>query len=333
MDPLDALVRAAAEEEEPSSCPPTIVIEDDSDWSSSEDDEPVIWEQQRPPAPLPAPSIMELLTQEALDGEDQAACMAAVDESKVEARYRKWAYTLNNPTDEEVQLLLEAKTKAYAMQHELAPRTGTRHLQGCIWFENARTFQQVKKLLPRAHWSSVVHWQKCVDYCTKEATRDPEGSRWTKGVLVSMMSPMIGLRRYAWQDELLGILRRAPHPRKIYWYTDAAGNAGKTTLSKHLVITQDAFYFGGASKDVLYACTQLKQPPQICILDLPRSRGNTVDYDAIESLKNGIFFAGKYESRSYLMPTPHVVVFANENPDLSKLSADRWEVHTAEAQY
>ena len=36
------------------------------------------------------------------------------------------------------------------------------------------------------------------------------------------------------------------------------------------------------------------------------------------------FFSGKYEGGMVCGPNPHVLIFANDEPDTHKMSADRW---------
>ena len=49
---------------------------------------------------------------------------------------------------------------------------------------------------------------------------------------------------------------------------------------------------------------------------------NTFNYEALESLKNGAMFSPKYESKSKVYDMPHVIVFANWQPDRIGLSID-----------
>lgn len=67
--------------------------------------------------------------------------------------------------------------------------------------------------------------------------------------------------------------------------------------------------------------------PALIVYDVPRTTADFISYTALESLKNGCFFSGKYEGGQVLMPHPHVVVFANQRPDESKMSADRWKLY------
>jgi len=52
-----------------------------------------------------------------------------------------------------------------------------------------------------------------------------------------------------------------------------------------------------------------------------------MNYGAIEQVKNGLVFSGKYESSMLIFNPPHVVIFANDTPDESMYSNDRWHIH------
>jgi len=65
--------------------------------------------------------------------------------------------------------------------------------------------------------------------------------------------------------------------------------------------------------------------PDIIIIDIPRSYDiGYLNYTAIEKLKDGLFFSGKYESLTKMFDSPHVICMANFPPDLTQLSVDRW---------
>lgn len=69
------------------------------------------------------------------------------------------------------------------------------------------------------------------------------------------------------------------------------------------------------------------KPIRVVFMDVPRRQGNKINYNALESLKNGLFFSTKYESGMVRCAVPHIVVFANSPPDEGALSADRWDIH------
>ena len=62
------------------------------------------------------------------------------------------------------------------------------------------------------------------------------------------------------------------------------------------------------------------------MLDIPRHQLDYVGYGALEQLKNGMIYSGKYEGGTCLFDNPHVIVFANEPPKIEKMSLDRWKI-------
>ncbi len=85
----------------------------------------------------------------------------------------------------------------------------------------------------------------------------------------------------------------------------------------------------GVSRDILHARREQKSR-RVVIFDLTRSKTITEvtsAYQAMESIKSGIFFASKYESSSVITATPHLYCFANSLPTRSLLSMDRWKVY------
>ncbi len=55
-----------------------------------------------------------------------------------------------------------------------------------------------------------------------------------------------------------------------------------------------------------------------------------INYEIIESVKNGIIYNTKYECEMRVYAIPHVIVFSNEMPDETKLSRDRWNIQEIE---
>lgn len=131
-------------------------------------------------------------------------------------------------------------------------------------------------------------------------------------------------RLLPWQKLLLEELNRKPDSRKIIWYVDPAGCSGKTTISRYLSLdSQNVICFeNGKSADAKHAFNGQK----IVIIDLARSSEQHINYEIMETLKNGSFFSPKYNSRYKHAGIPHLVVFANFYPDKDKMSADRWDI-------
>lgn len=142
----------------------------------------------------------------------------------------------------------------------------------------------------------------------------------------NLQVPQITLR--PWQEDLVEILSTPPHPRQIMWYWDPNGNAGKTTFARWLMtsplFTKKVAYFrGGKHADVAYAYNY----EEVVIFDYCRDSLEFISYSVLEHLKDGMIFSTKYEATKKIFNTPHVLVFANQEPNRSKLSQDRWNVH------
>lgn len=83
-----------------------------------------------------------------------------------------WALTLNNPTEEEVEQFTQAQKAGLAVgQMEIAPTTGTRHLQ--FVYKTKQTRQSsVKEIWKRAHIEKAKNKFAAMNYCKKDETRE-----------------------------------------------------------------------------------------------------------------------------------------------------------------
>jgi len=126
-----------------------------------------------------------------------------------------------------------------------------------------------------------------------------------------------------WQTEAIAKLLEQDD-RKVDVYVDYVGGKGKTVLSKYLIHTHNAFLCtGGKTADIMYAY----QNQSIVVFDLARAIDeNYWPYQAMEFFKNGIGFSSKYESTTKIFAPCKVIIFANQDPDKAKLSADRWNI-------
>lgn len=123
-----------------------------------------------------------------------------------------WCFTLNNYTPN-LELEIQNWDCAYLIYgHEIAPSTGTPHLQGYVFFESQKSFETMKKKFSsHAHWvpakGSALQNHK---YCTKEGDgifekgKRPlnakekgqrEKERWTEIIRLSEAGDWDGLKR------------------------------------------------------------------------------------------------------------------------------------------
>lgn len=239
-----------------------------------------------------------------------------------------WCFTWNNYKSEDIVPLiqvLQEECQDYVFQEEKGTN-GTKHLQGALTFL-ARNRPSALKLPKQIHWEITRNIKAAYKYCQKIDTRD--GGVW---IWPEPPKPIITIQPtqfYTWQTELLDILKGEPHERKIHWRWESVGNAGKSAFTKYCVVhLKAAFCVQGSYSDLcnIIFNTDMERNNAIVIFDLPRNNGNTISYSALESIKNGLIANTKYETGYKAFNTPHVVVFSNAEPDINKLSNDRWDI-------
>lgn len=127
-----------------------------------------------------------------------------------------------------------------------------------------------------------------------------------------------------WQREAFGELM-AQSNRQVLWIIDHKGNSGKTFLGLWLGAMHGAFEVtSGKTADIAFAYNY----EDIVVFDFSRQKQEFVNYAVIEDFKNGRMFSPKYESRTIRFKPKKVIVFSNWEPDLTKLSEDRWRTMT-----
>lgn len=84
-------------------------------------------------------------------------------------RARRWCFTINNPQEEDRDKITGIRgTKYLIYGNEIAPETGTPHLQGYIVFNQPKAFKTLQNHVPRAHWEKAKKGHAAnVRYCTK----------------------------------------------------------------------------------------------------------------------------------------------------------------------
>jgi len=149
-----------------------------------------------------------------------------------------------------------------------------------------------------------------------------------------------------WATELLAQVEHQKCPnwdRKIIWYVDHRGGAGKTALAKYL----DRMYSGengfdwlvmAAVNDYTAAAHQVAEAAKSgfqykgFIIDCPRSFMYKEGlYQTLESFKDGKVTSTKYQGRNMGFNTPWVIVMSNFWPKVDKISLDRWDIRRINA--
>ncbi|ANC97701.1 replication-associated protein [Avian-like circovirus] len=84
---------------------------------------------------------------------------------------KRWCFTLNNPTDEEVQKIKDMNPSEYhyAIVGKERGEQGTPHLQGFLHLKCKKRLNQLKEFLARAHWEKARGSDEDNEaYCSKE---------------------------------------------------------------------------------------------------------------------------------------------------------------------
>ncbi len=98
------------------------------------------------------------------------------------SRSRAWCFTLNNYTDAIVESTKAIECEYIIFGKEVAPTTGTPHLQGYVYFANPRMMSGVKKLLPGAHLETAKgNEEQNFKYCSKDGNENGD-SLYEKGI-------------------------------------------------------------------------------------------------------------------------------------------------------
>ncbi len=238
---------------------------------------------------------------------------------------KNWCFTLNNYKEDDINNIIKGGPDyKYIFQEEIGEK-GTIHLQGFIKFN--------KRVRPKNLFNPKIHWEKCkgsekqnIEYCTKLNTKN--GKIYTNMRLPKPLKLLKVEDMKKWQLEIIDIINRKPDDRKIYWYWDKIGNTGKSVLSKLLCAKYDALICSGKASDIKYLIVKYHEKtgiyPELLIFDIPRSMIDYMSWTGIEEVKNGCFCSSKYECNMVIMNCPHIICFANSEPDKDKLSIDRW---------
>lgn len=247
------------------------------------------------------------------------------------SKSKNHCFTWNNYKSEDVKILVQKFQDLnikYIFQEEIGDEKETPHLQGFI--ECPKKMRDTEFKLPKQ-----IHWENCrgnktenIAYCTKLQTRNGKIH-----ANIPYDEPLEILKEenmYHWQKEILKTIQKKPNNRKIYWFWEEKGCAGKTVFCKYLIIKHYALCLSGKSSDAFHGIVNYKEKngcfPKIVLFDIPRNDFDYLNYTTIEKVKDGCFFSGKYDSNQLVFNSPHVFVFSNKEPDKEMLSKDRWNI-------
>lgn len=213
----------------------------------------------------------------------------------------------------------------YVFQEECG-ESGTKHLQGVVSLKKRMRWTEFE-LPKQIHWEKVGSVPLAYEYCSRPEKRS--GNCWSLKYNIPPKLKILQMEQFKdWMIQMNNCIRTEPDDRTIYWVWSEHGGTGKSTFAKYLAYTYKAILCGRGNysdiMNIMYKADMNKT--NLVVFDLPRNSGNKISYSALESIKNGLIVNTKYETGSKLFNSPHIIVFANAEPEWDNLSADRLKV-------
>lgn len=254
-------------------------------------------------------------------------------------RGRFWAFTFNNFSEEEKHTLkewCERECEKFGFTEEVAPTTGTKHLQGFMGFRNMRQ----KSALIKKHPKISFHFCKGneiqnKEYILKSGSNKVEHKNLLNNqdlIKLDMLKEYQDIEWKEWQKDILYIISLGGNDRKINWVYDEQGNSGKSFLRRYICLKHEAILADGKKENIFNAfkvkCIDENKRVKICVMDIPRQNERFVNYGTIESILDRHLYSGKYEGGEIWLDKMTVIIFANFYPDIEYCTKDRWNIIT-----
>lgn len=257
-------------------------------------------------------------------------------------------YDFRHSADGERQVSKEALVewcrkwgKRYVFQLEKSDK-GYVHWQGRISLAKKREKSALLKILDFV----PMYFEPCSTntlgdafYCTKQDTRIEGPFRDTdvEDFMPDQFAPYVN-KLLPWQQKMWDMIPTF-EPRLINLVYDPTGNNGKTVLAalaelQHVGIDLPPVNDMKEIMQMMLDETHQKtRRPGSIFIDLPRamdkSRLHGI-YAAIEQIKKGKLYDGRYSFRKWWIHSPQIFVFTNCKPDMTLLSNDRWRLFMIE---
>lgn len=290
-------------------------------------------------------------------------------------RGRRFAVTLNNPTDKEKEHLKNLETNGdlryIVLGNEKGEDKNTPHLQGYVelktqvplhlfkkWFGSDRVHVEFAKSSAEVNIqyckkegdlffefgkpaavggeskaNAFEAWKAAIrDHASWNDVLDDDKLQAPLAKYPAWVATQFGRRAVVerldaiefqrWQAVLVDRCAGSPDDRKIHVVVDKIGQRGKSWLTYLMVAHLGATILGNKDADAAYAW----QGERVVIFDVAKSRVGDINWGLVEKIKDGLLFSAKYQSGKKMFSKPHVLVFMNDDPPLSAMSLDRWDI-------
>lgn len=256
---------------------------------------------------------------------------------------RRWAFTLTIHEDtperhDEVIASLTSFCCRWIFQKEQG-ENGLLHFQGRFSAKSPLRANEIhiKAPLPWATWHLSPEHDTAAGtfYSTKEETRI--AGPWSDKLAAIWIPPQYQINEYNDFQSYILYLLDGQDNRQILFIEDCKGNLGKTTLVGHMECKGLALSIPAtmaSSQEMMQFAYGLIEDPKeqlIIFLDVPRAVDSRQSWSkwlaAIECLKSGVCYDGRYTARKKYFHWPQIAVFANTLPPQHMLSHDRYQIY------
>lgn len=231
---------------------------------------------------------------------------------------------------EKAKISLKTHCKEWVFQKEIAPSTGTPHLQGRFSLKTKERLTGARKKFPGWHLSPTLKENVGTNfYVTKEETRaeGPWSSQDAEPTYIPRQIKEIKELRQ-WQKKVIWSADKWD-PRSINVIVDKKGNSGKSVLSMYCAVHKigERIPFANDFRDMMRMVMNLPTS-KMYIFDIPRALDKKAlrqFFGGIEEIKSGMAFDDRYEFKRKFFDSPTIWVFTNAQPEADWLSNDRWK--------
>lgn len=225
-----------------------------------------------------------------------------------------WCFTYNNYNSSDISYISEIcneKQIDYIFGEEIGEQ-GTPHLQGFIRFKTkSRPLNIFSEL--KIHWEkSKSNFENNINYCKKQGKYYTNMNIPEKVKIYDTILPRF--------KPVMDIINDPIHERNIYWFYGEQ-NIGKTQFLKYLYVKYNAVIVSGTSKCMKNAIIEYQEVnnkalPKLLVSNLPFGTDvNNISYNGYEEIKDMFFYSGKYHGGMVCGNNPHLIIFANEEPN------------------
>lgn len=139
---------------------------------------------------------------------------------------------------------------------------------------------------------------------------------------------------YPWHVEWHNRVMEKGNFRSIDWIWEDQGNTGKSYWAKEMFkrYPKEVYVLkqmGGAEKcaTIIMNAISAGWSGHCLIIDLPRNAEEKSIYEPLESIRDGMVTATRYQGQTMCFDIAWVVVLANFPPNIFSMSKDRWRIH------